>query len=69
MAKSCPGLDFVMLSEDLEPSQGLDPWDRRFEIACEPRDVHVLSAGSDRAPGTLDDLGDASLECARRRDR
>jgi general secretion pathway protein G len=57
-ASACPTLPALLQAKKLDATRSDDPWGSRYDVACEGDDLHGVSAGRDRKPGTADDVRD-----------
>jgi general secretion pathway protein G len=58
----CPSMQTLISEKEIDSEVGSqDPWGQDWEITCSSDDVSVSSPGSDKQPGTEDDIIAGSL--------
>ncbi|MFO0759627.1 MAG: hypothetical protein U0359_24250 [Byssovorax sp.] len=54
----CPTIEDLVRAKKIEAKKTVDPWGTPYKIECAKGEVHGVSAGKDRQPGTADDVRD-----------
>jgi general secretion pathway protein G len=55
---ACPTVTALVDAKKLDAKRVNDPWGTPYGVTCDEEDIHGVSAGNDRRPGTPDDVRD-----------